>query len=443
MRPWRNVRGRLLLIVLAALAVALAAATVAFNVLYAHATVSNADALLRARSNTELSVLFLRNGRVRSEEVSPDALADSLVWIFDRQGIVERPAKRTSLDAAAASLAGGPERFLADASGTEVRLHATPIVLGGERRGTLVTGISTEPYEQTAHTAFVWSVALAVALLAAVGIAVFFLLRSALRPVALMTRQAASWSEDELDRRFDVGEPHDELTQLGATLDGLLDRIAASLRRERSLTAEMSHELRTPLARMIGEAELALRRERTSEEYRAALEGIMASPQRLTGIVEALVAAARQEAGAPRGTADAYAVVAKTVDGFRGIEGVTVVAEPPSVPVRVGVDAELAERVLHPVIENACRYGRSLVRVTVRRESGRVMFAVEDDGPGIEADEREAIFAPGTRGRAGRGVPGAGLGLALARRLARSASGDVSAEPARTGARLLVTLPTA
>ena len=65
-----------------------------------------------------------------------------------------------------------------------------------------------------------------------------------------MTESAASWSEHDLDRRFDLGEPYDELTRLAATLDGLLGRIAASLRHEQRFTAELSHELRTPLARV-------------------------------------------------------------------------------------------------------------------------------------------------------------------------------------------------
>ena len=80
-----------------------------------------------------------------------------------------------------------------------------------------------------------------------------------------MTRQAAAWSEHDLDRRFALGEPHDELGELAATLDGLLDRLAASLRREQLFLAELSHELRTPLARVMAESELALRRERDHE----------------------------------------------------------------------------------------------------------------------------------------------------------------------------------
>src|SRR2546425_47836 len=150
------------------------------------------------------------------------------------------------------------------------------------------------------------SLAFGAAVLFAVALAARWLLAGSLRPVARMTRQAAMWSEQALDQRFDLGAPRDELTELAATLDGLLDRLAASLRREQRFSAELSHELRTPLSRVITEAELALRRERTPGEYRGALAQVLRNSQQVARTVDALVAAARHEAGLARGTADAF-----------------------------------------------------------------------------------------------------------------------------------------
>jgi signal transduction histidine kinase len=242
-----------------------------------------------------------------------------------------------------------------------------------------------------------------------------------------MTAQAERWSDRDLGSRFGLGEPYDELTQLASTLDGLLDRLEASLRHEQRFSAELSHELRTPLARLLASAELALRRERTPAEYRAALEDVHRAASSLTRTVDALVAAARLEAGGARGTSDAYAVAAEAAEACGGLaaeRGVELAVEGPEHPIRVGVEAELAERILQPLVENACRYGRSLVRVSVRRTRGGVVYAVRDDGPGVDAAERDRIFEPGVRGRSASG-DGAGLGLALARRLARSAAGEV------------------
>jgi signal transduction histidine kinase len=357
--------------------------------------------------------------------------------------VLEAPPASAAVRAAARRLAGGPARLL-DVPSAHTRLYAAPVVLGGRRLGTVVAAVSLRPYEDTQRTALLSSLALGGAVLLLVAFAAHWLLRSSLRPVARMTRQAAAWSEHDLGQRFGLGEPHDELTELAATLDRLLGGLAASLRREQRFSAELSHELRTPLARVIAEAELALRRERTPHDYRAALEVVHRNAQQLARTIDALLAAARHEAGAARGTSDAFAVAAQAADACAGLAAerdVAVAVERPAHPVRLGIDAELAERILQPVLENACRYGAHRVRLSIGRERGGVVYAVEDDGPGVAEDEREPIFEPGVRGRlAPRDGQGAGLGLALARRLARGASGEIEVVPGSAG-RFLVRLP--
>ena len=93
--------------------------------------------------------------------------------------------------------------------------------------------------------------------------------------------------------------------------------------------------------------------------------------------------------------------------------------------VTAGVDGEVVERILAPLLENARRYARSRVRLTAATAGGRVLVTVADDGPGVPEEALERVFEPGARGRRARC---AGLGLALSRRLARAAGGDVSAE---------------
>jgi signal transduction histidine kinase len=115
----------------------------------------------------------------------------------------------------------------------------------------------------------------------------------------------------------------------------------------------------------------------------------------------------------------------------------------PEEPVRVAVDGELAERMLQPLLDNATRYGRSTVNVTVARTATVASIGVDDDGPGVGDEERDTIFEPGIRGRAASGHDGAGLGLALARRLARSAGGAIVAEPDDSGGRFMLRLPLA
>ena len=96
-------------------------------------------------------------------------------------------------------------------------------------------------------------------------------------------------------------------------------------------------------------------------------------------------------------------------------------------------------------MENACRFARTEVLLGAARNGKEVYFLVEDDGPGVTEEEKERIFEPGVRGSAAAGernaARGAGLGLSLARRLARAASGDVEVEAGEIGARFVVRLP--
>ena len=150
------------------------------------------------------------------------------------------------------------------------------------------------------------------------------------------------------------------------------------------------------------------------------LERVVTQVDRLSGTITSLLDLARHRAGSSH-RANLGVVITDLVD-----------SRSPSVPVevdlgrrrvqRVATSADLAERVIAPVLDNALRYAATGVRVEVRRTGRQVVVRVGDDGPGIRAEDRDDIFL------AGRGDPtagGAGLGLALARRIASSVGGSV------------------
>jgi two-component system OmpR family sensor kinase len=442
-----GIRRRLQLVVVAAVALAVTALLVGFNLILAGSLDQSANQLLRSRAATQRSLLRPSHGKLVFVDVPEGAGPDANVWLYSQGRLIEHPRAGARVNAAAQMLSEGSARFL-DLPDSDTRLYASPVFLHGKRVGTIVVAGALAPYEETRRVALIGSLAFGGIVLALVALAARWLLASSLRPVQRMTRQAATWSERDLDQRFGLGKPRDELTELAATLDGLLDRLGASLRREQRFSAELSHELRTPIARVIAETELALRRDRSPEDYRAALEVVNRSAEQLSRIVDALVAAARAESGPVKGTADAYEVAAEATAACAGLAAEREVlfdVEQPAQPVRLGVDPDLAERILQPVIENACRYGARHVHVSIERRDSTVRYAVTDDGPGVDDDESDRIFEPGVRGRIGEASAslGAGLGLALARRLARSVTGDVEAVAAVQGGRFLVRLPAA
>ena len=445
LRP-RSVRARLLLTVVGSVGGALVLMTVGFNLLLWQDLSADASALVRSRAAAEADAVVVEHGRIVRPQAPDIGGMESESWLIVAGRVVERPIVSAALDRAASEAAATPG-VIVEVPSQKARLCAVPAVEDGKRVAVVVAGVSMEPFEATRRIALIGSVALAAAVLVVVTLVTRWVLAAALRPVAEMTVAADAWSTKDLDRRFAPGDPHDELGQLAATLDRLLDRIAGSLRREQRFSAELSHELRTPLAKIRTEAELALRREREPSAYREALGTIARNAEVLTRTVDILVAASRQESGLARGSADPAAVleeVAEACAEAAEARGVRIMVNPYPTGVRIGVDGDVAARILQPLVENASRYAVRDVVLTAAAASGRVAFVVEDDGPGVAAAERESIFEAGVRGSgaAGRTVSaGAGLGLALARRLARAAAGDVEADARDGGGRFIVRLP--
>lgn len=451
-RPFARmgVKDRLLLAVLATVAIALIAMTFGFNLVLVSTLTADADSRLYKLAQDESHMISPSGAGVTLPRPTGDlAGIGSQVWVFVGGQTVSGPTVDPDIFEAAKALDGTSNVYV-DVPGHEVRLFAIDLFFEENRIGTIVTGLSMAPIYRTQRVTLVATSGFTALLLIIVGFAGRWVLGAAFRPVSRMTAEAEDWSTADLDRRFDMGEPHDELTQLAHTLDGMLDRLAASLRREQRFSAEVSHQLRTPVAKIKAEAELALRRPRDPEYYQEALGSVLYSADQMARTVEALLAAAQEEGSLARGRADVWQVMADVVSSIGVLaeeNNVDVRVQPPARDLRVGVERAIAAQILQPVVENACRFARREVLLGAGRNGKEVYFLVEDDGPGVAEEERERIFEPGVRGAAAAGerrtARGAGLGLSLARRLARAASGDVEVETGRSGARFKVRLPAA
>lgn len=449
MRAWElrvGVRTRLLLAVVGAVSLALLIGVAAFNLLLDQRLTDSEIAVARGQAAAESSTLRVIGGQLVTPETPDEGVKiGSPVWVFDGKRPLETPRVAPSLTALATSLADGPERTMR--VNEQIRLYALPVVHDGERIGTVVAGVPLDAYDETATIAFVGAVALAVLLLGAVTLLTHWILGKALLPVSRMTEDAAAWSDHDLDQRFDRGEPYDELTQLAATLDALLERLSASIRHEQRFAAELSHELRTPLARIAAETELALHRKRSSDDYRASLEAVHRNADQMTRTVDALISVARQEAGLSRATSDAREALRNATTSVQDeaeAAGIDIRVSVPAEPVTVAIEHELVERIVQPLLDNAVRYGKRTVSVGLVRNGKMATIEVVDDGAGVSTEERKRIFEPGSRGAAAGAAPGgAGLGLALAQRLVHSVGGEIAAEPCESGGRFTVSLPLA
>jgi signal transduction histidine kinase len=414
------------------------------NLLLAGMLARQADGVLLARAEATAATLRIApSGVVQVVEPQSDQALDVGTWVFARdKTVVEQPTGSSSqLDQQAAGLAGSGLRAVDSGLAAPVRLLALPVQLGGQQMATVVTTTSLAPYRQVQRITVVGTAAAAALLLLVVHLVLRVNVSRALRPVQQMSAQAARWSADDIDRRFGHTPRPAELAALAETFDGVLNRLSAVVRHEQQLSAELSHELRTPLARIQSELDWVADRPRDAAGLAEAHGAIAAATAAMSEILETLMTTARSGAGTAPGRCSPLEVVRRAGERLQHVRpdlGVTV-----DVPADLvaGVDASVLDRLLGPVLDNAARYAERRITVTGRRGAGEVLLSISDDGPGLLAESASRVFEPGWRGNPADGHDGAGLGLALAVRLATAARGSLTLRPEGPGATFDVRLP--
>jgi signal transduction histidine kinase len=268
--------------------------------------------------------------------------------------------------------------------------------------------------------------------------------RRALEPLARMVASARGLDASDPGWCLVEAGTRDELDELGRAFNDLLSRLHVAYERQRRFSSHASHQLRTPLTVLIGQVEVALRQERSGDEYRRVLKSALGRASQLAQIIEALLFLGRAEGDAqlPDGELlDLSEWVATQVSG-RPVTARSLEEQ----PLRVRIHPSLLGQVLDNLIDNANKYGQPGGDVVVEtlREGRMGVLAVEDNGPGIPPAELARVFEPFYRSSDSRrhGTPGAGLGLAVVERIAVAFGGTVGirSEPGK-GCRVEVRLP--
>lgn len=254
----------------------------------------------------------------------------------------------------------------------------------------------------------------------------------------------------EQELALELGSAPEEIRGVAEALRGMLAGIRREAERARLLTAGMAHELRSPIQNLLGETEVALLRERSSEEYRAVLESHLEDLRDLTRVVDNLVLLCAPGQPAEPGREAAFDLgreaelrLERQADQARR-HGVRLALERQGDLVLRG-DREALLLALENLVGNAVQWSPpgGQVEVTLDGGADSIVVLVDDQGPGVPPSERERVFEPFYRSPApaGRRV-GYGLGLALARAAAAAQGGKIGIEVSSAGgARLRMVLP--
>jgi len=305
-----------------------------------------------------------------------------------------------------------------------------------------------------ARTGMFWLLPVVLALAAA---GTYLVSARALRPLDRLATAAQAIDVRNLSHRLDVPESRGELQRLAVTFNGMLDRLESGVANIARFTSEASHELRTPVSLVRTTSELALRRDRTVDEYRRALAEIHAESERMTDLVDDLLTMARWDAGvepAPGSIVDLSRAAAEFVDGWRptlGTRSADVVFEGAADAAKIPIQAEARQvrRLLAILCENAVKYtppgGRIFVKVD--RKGNDAQLLVDDEGIGVSSGDQPRVFERFFRGEAARAgsASGSGLGLSIADVIVRRLGGTIGLESPTSstagGTRVTVSLP--
>lgn len=280
-------------------------------------------------------------------------------------------------------------------------------------------------------------------LVALVAGTTWILVGRALRPVRAMTEEADRITASRLDRRIPVPYTGDEIGLLGTTLNSMLDRLDASVKRQRQLVADASHELKSPVASLLTMAEVAGATPGWFSVSELAAD-VAAEARRLALLVDDLLTLARSDEGrfdleiAP---VDLAQVVSEQVAGHPwGGFDVTGLAS-----IVVPGDHRRLGQVVRNLLDNAARHASRTVWVETGERDGDAVLVVADDGPGIPPAERSRIFERFVRldDARSREEGGTGLGLSVVRAIVEGHGGSVRVvdDDRFPGAVFAVTLP--
>jgi signal transduction histidine kinase len=263
--------------------------------------------------------------------------------------------------------------------------------------------------------------------------------------------QVETINPSQLDTRLPVGNAKDELSRISQTVNKMLDRIEGGYHREQQFTGDASHEMRNPLAKIIAEIDLVLSKTRENQEYKQALDRLREYAEGMQILIESLLTLARLDGrqqnleSKPFDVADLAVDILKTL-GQDSTQRIRFELGESTNPMQAVGHRQLIGIVLKNLIDNALRYSppQSPVYLRINRNTRNIHIEIEDEGPGIPAEQASLVFNRFHRLDKSRSkeTGGAGLGLSIVKAIANIHNTSVTlTQAAKQGTLATFTLP--
>jgi signal transduction histidine kinase len=409
-----------------------------FGIIYlvANVTVVNSiDRELGLETDKHRNQIFLVNGEIRflhkdewqEMEHSQIQLNPIFIEIVDLEGnsMDRSPNLRTNHLSFSPEKSARKEAWTLRIGASEVRQMQIPLVNAGKHEGYLLLAKSFEDSRELLDNLRNVLLILYPGVLLSLFLTMRYLAGKSIEPIRQIISKTNRITQSNLNERVPLVEPNDEIGQLTRSINELLERLEASLNREKQFTSDASHELRTPLSVLRGTLEVLIRKPRTSEEYVEKIKSAFSSIDRMSATIDQLLALAREEKGkfSVKEELELITFLEEITDQIASEQKRVISFQcEASAPIFVKANEQSLQMILSNLIQNAVKYSGTDQEIQVKTGTHNSIPYIEicDAGSGISPEHLGKIFDPFFREKdaINRSVPGTGLGLAIVKKLA-------------------------
>ena len=404
--------------------------------------IRNIDRELQLETEKHQGEIFLVDGKIKflhrdeweQMEHTQLQLNPIFIEIVDMEGksMDKSPNLRDNHLSFSPKAASGMEESTQKIGSKELRQRQIPLFTAGKQEGYLLLAKSFEDSRELLNNLRNVLLLIYPLLLITLYLTMRYLAGKSIAPLEKISQKTNQITQQNLSERVPDSGARDEIGLLTQAINNLLERLEQAMQREKQFTSDASHELRTPLSVLRGTLEVLIRKPRTAEEYEQKVKTALGSIDRMSAMIDQLLALARVENGKNlvkeelelitflEELADKFTVEQQQKINFQSLVGH---------PIYVRTNEKSLEMILDNLLENAIKYTQGKGEVVLRVGIDQVPFIdVVDAGFGISPEQLEQIFDPFFRSQEAldRGIPGTGLGLAIVKKLAQESGIQLS-----------------